>query len=73
MATYIEIDAHRYQFLRDEDHWIDDGDMWSRLGELTHKDFDDFVDKQMVRCGVQPLTLSVPTEPHIIDIVNSSM
>lgn len=36
-----------YQFLRDEDSWLDDGDRWIKLGGLTGAAFDDFVRTKM--------------------------
>lgn len=57
MATLDEINLQRYDFLRNIDEWIDDGEMWMKLGEKTHGEFDTIIDNQMRRAGWVPLTL----------------
>lgn len=47
-------DAERYRKLRDEDGWGEDtadsgGSAWQRLGELSDKAFDDFVDARFTQ------------------------
>lgn len=42
-------DALLYRFLRDEDNWGEDSEpyTWGALGECSHKDFDNFVNRKM--------------------------
>lgn len=45
-------DAERYRWLRDEDNWGDDtGNRWAILGELTHGEFDNWIDAAMRQEG----------------------
>ena len=46
-------DALRYRFIRDDDNWGEDiePDDWGHLGELSHGQFDELIDRKMSRNG----------------------
>ena len=45
--------AARYEFLRNPDNWVDDGDEWLILGESSFSQFDQIVDEQMSRAATR--------------------